>query len=289
MLIREIRARGNKVVNSTLETDILLAYVLAKPREFLFTHDEAEVTEAQAKTFFALCEDRAAGVPVAYLTHKREFFGLEFYVDNRVLIPRPETELVVEEALWICDKLYAPKNQRSHAPLGTSALRILDVGTGSGCIAIALAKNLPNAHITAVDISDDALAVARQNAETHGVTSQITFLKSYLLADLSTPQFDIIVANLPYIATSETPLVSPETLIYEPHLALFGGETGFELYISLFTQITALQKRPKFLIAEMGFNQREGLQLQLAHFFPTAHIAWKKDLAGLPRAFVVSF
>ncbi len=289
MRIQKLRITGNKVVKSALETDILLSYVLRKPREFLLIHDEEEVTAADVEAFLELCKARAAGVPVAYLTHKREFFGLEFYVDNRVLIPRPETELVVEETLCVCKELHETKKRMFHPASEVPPLHILDVGTGSGCIAISLAKNLPNAQITAVDISDDALAVAHQNAKNHGVTSKITFLKSDLLADIPDPQFDIILANLPYIGTSETSLVSPETLQYEPHSALFSGETGFELYISLFTQIAALSKKPQFLIAEMGFNQREGLQLQLAHFFPTAHVTWKKDLAGLPRAFILSF
>ena len=277
MRIREIRTRANAVVKSALEADILLAYVLGKPREFLLMHDEVEVAEKDAKTFFGLCEERAAGVPVAYLTHEREFFGLKFYVDQRVLIPRPETELLVEETLRLC------KDYEADLP----APRIVDVGTGSGCVAIALAKNLPNAAITAVDISEDALAVAYKNAKTHGVTSQLTFRKNNLIVDL--PPFDIIVANLPYISTSETALVSPETLHHEPHLALFGGATGYELFITLFSQIAALPKPPLALIGEMGFNQREGLERELAHFFPKARVVWKDDLAGLPRAFVLSF
>lgn len=288
MFISEAFAYGRASL-PPLEAEILLCFVLKISREYLITHPEHEITTELVLEFQRYCQARARGIPLAYLTHHKEFFGLDFYVDERVLIPRPETELLVEEAI---KKMSGVKRQVSGV--------ICDVGTGSGCIAIALAKHLPNARVVAVDISEDALEVARKNAEFHGVSSQIEFAKSDLLSDVMVSLsnhdggFDGIVANLPYIGTSENHLVSREVFEHEPQEALFSGENGLELYERLFAQIRALRqaqgdKAPKWFMGEMGFLQQEAIGELIRKYFGKVSVMWKNDLAGLTRLFIIYF
>lgn len=227
--------------------------------------------EADARIFYEMCAGRERGVPIAYLTKHKEFYGLDFYVDERVLIPRPETELVVELALE--QKFF----------------HLVDVGTGSGCIAVALAKHLPKAKITAIDISAGALEVARMNAEHHGVLQQIEFLRGDLLEPVLRQKIQsfAVVANLPYIGEEEFRLVSREVADFEPREALFGGKTGLELFEKMFAQIAAFPAMPNFIAAEMGFLQRKPLEKLITRFFPAASVEWRQDLAGLDRAFSI--
>ena len=282
---------GRKILKSPLEVELLLSYVLKRPREHFIAHPEMPVAPNAMKRFFALCKRRKKGVPLAYLTNYKEFFGLDFYVDEQVLIPRPETEMLVEEAILLAKSIRHP--------------HILDVGTGSGCIAIALAKNLPNAKITALDISKDALAVARKNAKRHGVTRRIRFFQSDLLnlrfldsvrsgrtalgMTIGPPFFDIIVANLPYIPKKESALVEKEVKKFEPPIALWGGNDGLFYFRKLFFQIKKLPQLPRFLICEFGFSMKKPLKALIKKHFPNAHTEFKKDLAGLNRMFISSF
>lgn len=263
------------------EAEILLAFVIGKPREFLIAHSEAKVAAGLCRKFDDLCKKRASGVPLNYLTHRRAFYGLDFYVDSRVLIPRPETELLVEEVLDFC------KSDEG----GNEKAKICDIGTGSGCIAISLAVNLPQAKITAVDISKDALCVARRNAKKHGVSRKIKFLKSNLIEKVSGEKFDCIVANLPYISQKERASLAREVVDHEPKLALFGGKKGTELFAKLFGQIRKMKFKPKILIGEIGFSQKKEISnLIKANFGEFSHeVDWKKDLAGLNRMFTIRF
>lgn len=274
--IQNVLGCSSKWINHPSELEILLSYVLQKSREFIFAHPEAKVQKQAAVRFYEVCRMRAQGVPLAYLMHRREFFGLDFYVDKSVLIPRPETELLVELTL---EKVKTTSDQVS----------ICDVGTGSGCIAIALAKHLPKGQFLAVDISNDALEVARKNARAHHVASRVEFVQSDLLTEVLDRKFFGIVANLPYIGRSEHQLVSPEVAEHEPKLALYGGEKGIELFEILFMQVTALQSPPSFLIGEIGFSQREELSKRIREHFPTARLTWYQDLAGLDRAFMIEW
>src|SRR5438876_10187929 len=212
------RLREAQVPSFTLATELLLVYVLGRDRTWLYAHPEEQVSAADAERFFALIARGANGEPTQHLTGKQEFWGLEFEVTPDVLIPRPETEHVIEVAL---DRLGLReiRSDRQQKSSGES-LRIADVGTGSGCIAIALAKELPRAAIYATDISGAALAVARRNAVTHGVAGRICFLESNLLASLRAGEpyavplhstartsdmhesrsFDLIVSNPPYVS-----------------------------------------------------------------------------------------
>lgn len=285
MNVSEALSQARAILGVQLEAEIILAFAIRKNREFLMSHPEAHVAAAPFKKFQTLVSRRFKGVPIAYLTGHKEFYGLDFCVEPGVFIPRPETELLVEEAI---NKL------RITRPFGCPELQICDVGTGSGCIAISLAKYIQNAQITAVDISPKALKLAKKNAKLHSVANQIRFLKSDLLEFVIASRaqqsiFDLIVANLPYIGTNENNFVSKEVLDYEPAQALFGGATGLELFEKLFKQIAAMRRMPKWLIAEIGFSQKAALTRLIKKHFGNARAVWKNDLAELPRLFAISF
>lgn len=265
-------SQARAILGNQLEAEILLSFVLRKKREFFMMHPEAKIAAALFRKFQKFTTRRRSGAPIAYLTGHKEFYGLDFCVEPGVFIPRPETELLIDETLAICH----------------DELRVCDVGTGSGCIAVALAKYLPRAQITAVDISPKALKLAKKNAKIHSVSDHITFFKSDLLSKIKPQNFDIIVANLPYIGMGENNFVSKEVLNYEPAQALFGGATGLELFEKLFEQIAAMRRMPKWLIAEIGFSQKSALNRLIKKHFGNVSAMWKNDLAGLPRLFTIS-
>jgi release factor glutamine methyltransferase len=236
-------------------------------------HPEAPVTAEQGAAFGQLFARAATGEPLAYLTGQREFYGLDFFVDRRVLVPRPETELLVDFA-------------RSLRPK-----RALDVGTGSGCIAVALAVTLPRAIITATDVSSDALEVARRNVERHGVAGRIEFLQSDLLgawpaeASSAEPGFDLVCANLPYIERDE--LRDLPVSRHEPWLALDGGPGGLELIERLLREASRVLAPTGALLLEIGASQGTAAAGLARGAFPEARVTVERDLAGLDRLLVV--
>jgi release factor glutamine methyltransferase len=264
MQIKDLLQTGG----TTLEKEVLLANLLGKNREFLVANPEYEVTNEQSERFYTMIRSHERGIPVAYLIKHKEFYGLPFFVDSRVLIPRPETEFLVDKILELV------KND-------PNLKKIVDIGTGSGNIACSLAKNLKDAEIFATDVSDKALEVAKINAKKLDVT--ISFIKSDLLDELKEMEFDIIVANLPYIGTESNSFVSKETQEHEPHVALFGGVNGLELYEKLFSQV----KDFKYLMGEIGFMHREFLEKLFKKYFPDSKCEILKDLAGLDRYFII--
>ncbi len=272
MNVSEALSKGRAVLANGLEAQVLLAFAMKKSKEFCFAHPEFRLASASLKKYRVAVAKRSQGVPVAYLTGHREFFGLDFFVTPAVLIPRPETELVVELAL---------------EQLGSKNMTLCDVGTGSGCIAVTLAKKRPDINVVAVDISPRALQVARKNARLHDVQDRVELLQSDLLSKITTRHFDGLVANLPYIGKSENHLVEREVVEHEPSEALFAGETGLELFEKLFAQIALMNPPPRWLIAEMGFSQKPALQKLIKKYFGNKHVVWKNDLAGLPRCFVL--
>lgn len=244
-----------------LDAEVLLASILSESREYLFTHSKKVLSEIQVKKFNQLLSERIQGKPVAHLTNTKEFFGLDFYVDENVLIPRPETELLVEEVLKL-----EPKS-------------LLDVGTGSGCIAIALKKHLPDCRVVACDNSSDALQVARKNAEQHQV--EIEFLESDLLKNVS-GNFEVLAANLPYIPVDSSE-VQASVKKYEPHAALFAGEDGLDAIRKLLEQISELSNKPKFILLELGLGQADLVEGQARKVLPESQTERIKDLAGIER------
>jgi len=290
------RLRDAQVSSFTLATEMLLLHAVGRDRTWLYSHPEEDVPDEVAAQFFDLIKKRASGEPTQHLTGKQEFWGLELEVTPDVLIPRPETEHVIEVAL---DRL-ALREARAGRPQKNSGegLLIADVGTGSGCIAIALAKELPEATFYATDVSPAALVVARRNAARHGVGDRIQFLHCNLLNlpldsssvfdshrnSLNNPrQLDLIVSNPPYVGRMETGTLPVEVRNYEPELALYGGEQGHELYPALISESVPLLKPGGLLILELGHNSLPVVE-PLLHTQPHwTHVGVTSDLAGIPR------
>jgi len=273
--------RGAHVPSETLAAELLLLHVVKRDRTWLYTHPEAELAETEALAFQSLLNRRASGVPTQHLTGKQEFWGLEFEVNSDVLIPRPETEHVVEVAL---DRL-ALREVRGGRPQKSDGAgwTIADVGTGSGCIAVALARELPKARFYAIDLSPAALTVARRNATRHEVADRISFAVSNLLDALSSPlAFDLIVSNPPYIGRREEPSLPPEVCRHEPELALYGGEEGYELYASLVSQAAKCLKPGGILVLELGHDSLPAVR-PLFDAPQWTSVAVTNDLAGIPR------
>jgi len=244
------------------EAMILLAHVLGCEMSWIFTHSHDEIKPDEH--FFELLKRRVSHEPLEYILGKASFYGKEFNVDSRVLIPRPETEILVDKAVELAREL--PQNPH-----------IVEIGCGSGIISIMLSLLLPEAKLTAVDISMDALNVSKQNAQKHGVDKNITFIESSYLDNVE-GKIDMIVSNPPYIANDESLGIG---LSYEPSLALYGGSRGDEMLCHI---VDIFQERKvKALACEMGYDQREPMHLY-AHSKGLA-IDFYKDLAGLDRGF----
>jgi release factor glutamine methyltransferase len=268
MILRDaITTAAARIARRDAET--LLAHVVGCDRTYLFAHPEAELTAEQRASFELLVARREAREPLQHLTGVQEFYGLPLRVTRDTLIPRPETELLVEAVLGWADAR-------------AGALRVLDVGTGTGAIALALAKHLPHAEITAVDISAAALDVARGNAERLGLTQRVVFGLSDLLREIATEQhFDAIVSNPPYISNADAPTLEPEVVDHEPHSALFAGADGLDIYRRLIPQAHAALEPGGLLAMEFGFGQRESLHALLEAGWND--VRFLDDYAGIPR------
>lgn len=221
-----LKERGSE--SSRLDAEVLLAHALGCERIMLYTRFEEEPNDAVRTAYRELVKRRADGAPVAYLVGKREFYSLPFTVTPDVLIPRPETEFVVVGLLDAA---------KAYSPAGGGSVQIVDVGTGSGILAVCAALKLPQARVTAIDVSPAALAVAKSNAERHGVAQRIEFLESDLFAAVPTDRrFDFIVSNPPYVTTAEMAVLDRDVRDYEPHLALEAGPRGTEVIERLIPQ-----------------------------------------------------
>jgi release factor glutamine methyltransferase len=274
--------RDAHVPSFTLAAELLLLHILGRDRTWIYSHPEEGISPADADRFFKLIARRAAGEPTQHLTGKQEFWGLEFEVTPDVLIPRPETEHLIEVAL---DRL-AVREIRAGRPqtLTGESVQIADIGTGSGCIAIALAKELPGATIYATDISNAALAVACRNASRHSVADRIQLIECNLLEGVSRPSrsFDLIVSNPPYIGRREAATLMREVRDHEPEIALYGGEEGYEIYADLHTQAAAHLKPGGLLVLELGHNSLPAVQ-PLLDVPAWTNVAVTNDLAAIPR------
>jgi len=267
------RLSGANVPSASLAAELLLMHTAGCDRAWLYAHPEHVLLPEQSARYFALIERRAAGVPTQYLAGKQEFWGFEFEVAPGVLIPRPETEHVVEVALARLGET------RRNAPI-----RIADIGTGSGCIAVALAKELPAASLYATDTSAMALEIARRNAARHGVADRIQFVECNLLDGVTdSAPFDLIVSNPPYIATRETASLPVEVREHEPHAALFAGEDGLEFYPPLIAEAQSRLAPGGLLVIELGLGQFEPLGDLLDAARGWTRVSAKQDLAGIVR------
>ncbi len=284
MTIKELREWATISMELPLsDTLMLLSHVLSVRKEELF-NDSVIVPQHTVSSFQSLVEKRLSGIPMAYLRNKKEFYGAQFYVDERVLIPRPETELIIDTVLDILKS--DPLHENSETFL------IADIGTGSGALALTLARVLPAATIHAVDVSSDALAVAQKNRASHGLDIRVQFHLGDLLNPFITTSIapDIIVANLPYIAMNDVENVEPEVHAHEPHVALYSGQNGLEHYGRMLQQLEQLPRLPKYILGEFGAGQVEALKILIKNSkVPhTANLTIHNDLAGIPRVFLIS-
>lgn len=206
-----IMLKGSNIESPKLKARLLLQYILKKPRQYLIIYDNQEVEKKEQWEYFVNIEKLTKGVPLQHITHHQEFMKMDFYVDENVLIPRPDTEILVEEVIKIAQKMQKPK--------------ILDLCTGSGAIAISIAKNVPDAEVYAIDISQKAIEVAQKNAKE--LNAKVKFIKSNLFSKISKMKFDIIVSNPPYIKKSDINYLSQEVK-KEPEIALDGGFDGLD-------------------------------------------------------------
>jgi release factor glutamine methyltransferase len=276
------RLGAANVPSHTLAAELLLMHALGRDRAWLYSHPEEEVAPAVAREFLALVTRRAGGEPTQYLTGKQEFWGLEFEVTPAVLIPRPETEHVVEVAV---ERLRAGAQRGSIGEIGKgTSVRIADVGTGSGCLAIALAHELPKAEIFATDISEAALEVARRNAARHGVSRRVHFQRCNLLDAFSgDAPFDLIVSNPPYIGRREAGELPREVRDHEPEAALFGGVTGVEIYSRVVDQAARMLRPGGLLVVELGYNSSPHVRKIFERDVRWTNVSVTLDLAGIER------
>lgn len=281
MLLRDVLSSGLTRLTEAgapapdLAAELLLMHVLHSDRGYLHSHPDQEFSAEQTRTYFDLIAERAAGKPTQYITGHQEFWGLDFEVTPDVLIPRPETELIVETVLDL-------------APGRDSSPRIVDVGTGSGCIALALAAGMSAAEIDAIDISRAALRVARRNAARLGLAHRVNFKESDLLAGFLTGGnggvFDFVVSNPPYVGANELDQVQREVKDFEPRLAWGGIERGDEIYRRLFPQAQQALKPGGYVIVEIGYRQRNVVVSLLEAKWTNIEV--RPDLAGIPRVVI---
>ena len=253
---------GAGVADPRLQAEVLLAHAIHCERSYFFAHPERELKEVEWIHYGRYLNDRMQGKPTQYITGNQEFYGRDFRVTPAVLIPRPETEHLVEAVL---------------AALPNPA-RILDVGTGSGAIAITLALEAARHTVFATDISLKALKVATQNAFTR--RAQIPFLNADILTAIADQSLDAVVSNPPYVSSTDADLMQREVRDWEPHLALFAGATGLDIYRSLIPAAARVLKRGGLLAMEFGFGQAEALTALVSDW---SGVEIKPDLAGIPR------
>lgn len=266
-------AAGPHAERARLDAETLLLHRLQQDRAWLLLHKDEEAEAEAEADYLGLVQRRATGEPLQYITGSSEFFGLPFSVGPGVLIPRPETEHLVEEVLRIAGEMRA------------DPLRIADIGTGSGIIAVALAHALPRAEITAIDLSAQALVVARENAEKNGVGDRIRFFEGDLLARLDGERFDILASNPPYLPTADHDSLAVEVRAHEPHSALFAGEDGLAIYRRLIPEALSYLDPGGWLVMEIGFGQEAALDTLLRDHGYT-EVRFVPDYQGISRVAV---
>ena len=262
--------KQNNIENSTLKAKILLANILNVKKEYLLIHSKEEVKQEDKIKYENCIKELIKGKPLQYITNKQEFMGLNFYVDENVLIPQPDTEILVEKAIEIAET--------------TQKNKILDMCTGSGCIAISLAKKINNVQITAVDISNSALNVANKNAINNNVEKKIKFINSDIFNNIE-EKFDIIVSNPPYIETETINKLEIEVQ-NEPHLALDGGIDGLKFYKTIANNAFKYLNENGYLLLEIGYNQQNSVTQLLQDTGKYKNIETIKDLGGNYRVVI---
>src|SRR5580692_2922207 len=279
---------ATNVGSPRMNAELLLMFTLSCDRAYLFAHPERKLIADEARRYEAAIAERARGVPAQYITGHQEFWGMDLVVTPAVLIPRPETEHLIEAVLELqtpalgdrtSDRnMISTPRPEIHSP--RSGLRIVDVGTGSGCIALALAKELPRAEIHATDISPAALEVARANAARHSMESRIDFREADLLDSFENNSFEFVVSNPPYVGELEIDSVQLEVRKFEPRNAVFAGPKGIEVIARLIPQAQAVLKPGGWLVMEISGTIAEEVKLMLAEW---GEVRVRPDLQSIPR------
>lgn len=305
------------VPSPRLNAELLMMFILGRERAYLFAHPERELTSEEQQQYDEVTTQRASGCPTQYITGHQEFWGLDLLVSPAVLIPRPETEHVVETVLELVHGYYYDHQHAPHedpaacARLDTGRIRLVDVGTGSGCIALALASELPQAEVHGCDISDEALEMARVNAARLGLGGHVLFRRSDLLeiylppSSATTPatpgdahgpasaagaspmpegaQFDFVVSNPPYVGLCEADKVQKQVREYEPHAAVFSGHEGMDIYRRLIPQARSALRPGGWFVTEIGFSTEDKVKQILSPESGWADVQTTTDLQGIPR------
>jgi release factor glutamine methyltransferase len=260
--------RGPHPERALQDAEFLLMHVLGKDRAWMLAYWKDEINTDASIPYHSVIEQRRNGEPIQYITGEAEFYGLPFRVTRDVLIPRPETEHLVDKLIALAAEMAQP--------------RIVDVGTGSGAIAVSVATKIPSAAIAAIDISAAALDLARENAKRNGVTDRIRFLDGNLLAPVSEKKFDFVVSNPPYVPETDRTSLSVEVREYEPGLALFAGADGLAVYRRLIPAAYDALVPSGWIVLEIGYGQQEAIRTLLAES-GFAEIAFTADLQRIPR------
>ena len=277
MTIRETIRKGmiilknNNITEPNIKARLIMQYVLNKPREYLMVYDTQNVMLRQEVNYFKAIKKLCQGLPLQHITHRQEFMKMTFYVDENVLIPRQDTEVLVEEVIKIAKKINAKK--------------FLDLCTGSGAIAVSLAKYIEQSEITAVDISGKALNVAKLNAKNNEVDDKITFVESDLFSNLKKEKYDMIVSNPPYIKTDIIKKLDKEVQ-KEPYIALDGGYDGVDFYRKIINEADEYLKFHGYLCLEIGYNQKEEVEELIRKQEKYTDTYCKKDLCDNDRIII---
>ena len=277
MTIRETIRKGmiilknNNITEPNIKARLIMQYVLNKPREYLLVYDKSILMLRQEVNYFKAIKKLCQGIPIQHITHRQEFMKMTFYVDENVLIPRQDTETLVEEVIKISKKIGAKK--------------ILDLCTGSGAIAVSLAKYIEKSQITAVDISKKALNVAKLNAKNNEVENKITFVESDLFNNIKKEKYDIIVSNPPYIKKEVLKSLDKEVQ-KEPKLALDGGYDGLDFYRKIINKAEEYLKFNGYLCFEIGYDQKEDVEDLLKNEEKYTNIQCIKDLCDNDRVII---
>ena len=261
----------NDVPSPRLNAELLLLFVLGRERAYLYAHPERELTADEQSQYDEVIHERARGCPTQYITGHQEFWGLDLLVSPAVLIPRPETEHVVETVLELVKEYQFD---------GPGRLRIIDVGTGSGCIALALASELPHAEIHACDVSDEALEMARINAARLALGSKVLFRRSDLLAVYAGEKFDFVISNPPYVGEADADKVQKQVREFEPKIAVFCGHEGMDIYRRLIPQAREHLRPGGWFVAEIGYSEEAKVRELLKDW---REVQVTPDLQGIPR------
>ena len=266
-----IELKNSNIEFPKLKARLLMQYVLDKPRQYIIVNDMEEISLKDEKLYFSMIKKIRQGIPLEHITHQKEFMKLNFFVNENVLIPRQDTEILVEEVIKIANNIKTKK--------------ILDLCTGSGAIAVSIAKYIPDSQIIAIDISNEALKIAKKNAISNNVEGQITFINSDMFENLSEEKFDIIVSNPPYIKTNTINELE-EQVKKEPYIALDGGNDGLDFYRKIVRNAYQFLKYNGYLCLEIGFDQKIDVMELIENEEKYENTYSKKDLYDNDRVVI---